>query len=124
MQSTFYTALSFDWFGSILGHSVWLSSDGSFSFHIIVFFFQISNFFNLSITEETWVDEMHIWCIKIFNVLVLHFNPWVEVSACELLIPKGLYSRVSVLALKYEFELSKKVNCVYSSPNEGLLYQV
>jgi hypothetical protein len=36
------------------------------------FFFQISNFFNLSITEETWVVEMHIWCIKIVNILVLH----------------------------------------------------
>jgi hypothetical protein len=28
------TALSFDGFGSISWHSVWFSSDGSFSFHI------------------------------------------------------------------------------------------
>ena len=42
--------LSFDVFGSILWHSVWFSFDGSFSFHI---FFRISNFFDLSITEET-----------------------------------------------------------------------
>jgi hypothetical protein len=34
----------------------------------------ISNFFNLSITEETWVVEMRIWCIKIGNVLALHDN--------------------------------------------------
>jgi hypothetical protein len=26
----------------------------------------------LSITKETWVVEMRIWCIKIVNVLVLH----------------------------------------------------
>jgi hypothetical protein len=34
--------------------------------------FRISNFFDQSITEETWVVEMRIWCIKIGNVLVLH----------------------------------------------------
>jgi hypothetical protein len=27
----------------------------------------------LSITEETWVVEVRIWCIKIVNVLVLHY---------------------------------------------------
>jgi hypothetical protein len=32
----------------------------------------ISNFFDLSITDEILVVEMHIWCIKIVNVLVLH----------------------------------------------------
>jgi hypothetical protein len=32
-------------------HSIWFSSDGSFSFYI--FFSRISNFFDLSITEET-----------------------------------------------------------------------
>jgi hypothetical protein len=42
---------------------------GSFSFYI---FFRISNFFVPSITEETWVVEMCIWCIKIGIVLVLH----------------------------------------------------
>jgi hypothetical protein len=34
----------------------------------------ISIFFYLSITEETWVVEMRIWCIKIVNLLVLHYN--------------------------------------------------
>jgi hypothetical protein len=45
-----------------------------FQFH---FFFRLSNFFDLSITEKTWVVEMRIWCIKIVNVLVLHIkNRW------------------------------------------------
>jgi hypothetical protein len=60
-------ALSFGEFGSILWHSVWFSSDGSFSF-------RISNFFDLSITEETRVVEMRFWCIKIVKVLVLHYR--------------------------------------------------
>jgi hypothetical protein len=42
------------------------------------------NFFGLSTTDETWLVEMRIWCIKIGIVLVLHFNPWVEASAGEL----------------------------------------
>jgi hypothetical protein len=33
-------------------------------------FFRISKFFGLSTTEETWLVEMRIWCIKIGNVLV------------------------------------------------------
>jgi hypothetical protein len=33
-------------------------------------FFRISNFFGLSITEETLLVEMRIWCIKIGIVLV------------------------------------------------------
>jgi hypothetical protein len=46
------------------------------------------------------------------NVLVLHFNPWVEDSAGGLLVPEGLYSPVakymctSVLVFKYEYELN------------------
>jgi hypothetical protein len=52
---------------------------GSSSFQ--VFSPQISTFFGLSITEKTLLVEMHIWCIKIGIVLVLHFNPWVEASA-------------------------------------------
>jgi hypothetical protein len=44
-------------------------------------FFRISNFFGLSTTDETLVDEMRIWCIKIGIVLVLHLNPWVEACA-------------------------------------------
>jgi hypothetical protein len=47
-----------------------------FGFHLtalsVFTFFFISNFFNLSITEETRVVEMRIWCIKISNILVLH----------------------------------------------------
>jgi hypothetical protein len=38
---------------------------------------------------------MRIWCIKNGNVLVLCFNPWVEASAGELLVPEGLYSPVA-----------------------------
>jgi hypothetical protein len=63
-------ALSFNWFGSISWHSVWFSSNCYFSFHIS--FSRISNFFDLSITEENWVIEMRIWCIKIVNVSVLY----------------------------------------------------
>jgi hypothetical protein len=33
---------------------------------------RISNSFGMNITEETWVIEMCIWCIKIGIVLVLH----------------------------------------------------
>jgi hypothetical protein len=36
-------------------------------------FFRISYFLDLSITEETCVVEMSIWCFKIVNVSVLHF---------------------------------------------------
>jgi hypothetical protein len=49
-----------------------------FGFHptalsqFLVFYSRISNFLDLSITEETWVVEMQIWWIKIGNVLVLH----------------------------------------------------
>jgi hypothetical protein len=48
-----------------------------FCFHptalsVFTFFPRISTFFDLSITEETWVVEMHIWCIKIVYVIVLH----------------------------------------------------
>jgi hypothetical protein len=41
------------------------------------FLFRISNFFDLSITEETWVVEMRIWCIKFVNVLLLH---WIDLN--------------------------------------------
>jgi hypothetical protein len=41
-----------------------------YSFHD--FLFRISNFFGLSTTQETWLVEMRIWCIKIGIVLVLH----------------------------------------------------
>jgi hypothetical protein len=42
-----------------------------YSFHN---YFRISNFFGLSTTEVTELIEMHIWCIKIGTVLVLHFT--------------------------------------------------
>jgi hypothetical protein len=58
-------------------------------------FFRISNFFDKSITEETWLVQMCMWCIQIVNVLVLHFNHWVEVSAGGLLVPESLYSSVA-----------------------------
>jgi hypothetical protein len=44
------------------------------SFTVFTFFFRISNFFYLSITEEPWLVEIHIWCIKIGIVLVLHLT--------------------------------------------------
>ena len=50
---------------------------------------------------------MRIWCIKIRNVLVLQFNPWVEASAGWLLVPEGLFSPVAKYfgtSLKYEYE--------------------
>jgi hypothetical protein len=59
--------LSFERFGSISWYTL-------FGFHPMLFqfsqffFSRISSFFDLSITEETWVVEMRIWCIKIVNV--------------------------------------------------------
>jgi hypothetical protein len=52
---------------------------------------------------------MRIWCIKIGNVLVLHFNPWVEASAGGLLVPEGLYSPVAKyfgICFKIQYELN------------------
>jgi hypothetical protein len=77
------------------------------------FFPRISNFFDLSITEETLVVEMRTWCIKIVNVLVLHFNPWVEASAGGLLVPEGFYSPVAeyfgtCFKIRIWIELSRK----------------
>jgi hypothetical protein len=59
-------ALSFDGFGSISWHCLGFFSGSFTAFHI----FRISNFFGLSITEETLLVEMRIWCIKIGIVLV------------------------------------------------------
>jgi hypothetical protein len=59
----------------------------------------------------TWVVEMHIWCIKVVNLLVLHFNPWVEASAGGLLVPEGLYSpdaKSFGTCFKIWIELSRK----------------
>jgi hypothetical protein len=50
------------------------------------FFFWISNFFDLSITGETWVVEMSIWCIKIVNVSVLHSRGYVKTTLREILV--------------------------------------
>jgi hypothetical protein len=65
--------ISFDGFGSISSHTVWFLSALSQFPHLFFFFFWISSFFNLSITEENRLVEMRIWCIKIVIVLVLHF---------------------------------------------------
>jgi hypothetical protein len=46
-----------------------------------IFIFDFQLFFGLSITEETLITEMCIWCIKNGNVLVSHINPWVKASA-------------------------------------------
>jgi hypothetical protein len=86
----------------------------SFTFFTFLFFFGISNFFDLSITEETWVVKMRIWCITIDNVVGLHFNPWVEVSAGGLLVPEGLYSTVAkyfgiCFQIRICMELSRKI---------------
>jgi hypothetical protein len=63
------------WHSSILWR-IWLNFMALFLVFIqrlfqFSHFFPISNFFGLSITEETWVVEMRIWCMKIVNILVL-----------------------------------------------------
>jgi hypothetical protein len=63
-------------------------------------FFSDFQLFWLSITEETWLVEMSIWCIKIGIVLVLHLintngqicnifpcSPWIKL--CNLKINRG-----------------------------------
>jgi hypothetical protein len=56
---------------------------------------------------------MRIWCIKIVNVLALHFNIFIEASAGVLLVPEGLYSPVAkylctCFKLQTSIELSGK----------------
>jgi hypothetical protein len=60
---------------------------GSFRFYIPPP--RISKYFGLSITEETWLVEMCIRCIKIGIVLVLHEDVTI---ACERLQNLGLCS--------------------------------
>jgi hypothetical protein len=88
-------------------------------FQFSQFFPRISKFFDLSITEETWIVEMRIWCIKI----VLHFNLWVEASVGGLLVPEGRYSPLAKyfgICFKIRnWTVKKEVN-VNSSQNEGL----
>jgi hypothetical protein len=75
-------------------------------------FSRISNFFDLSITEETWVVEMRIWCIKIINIFVLHFNSWVEASAGGLLVTEGLYSPVAkYFGTCFKIRIWNELNC-------------
>jgi hypothetical protein len=74
--------------------------------------------------HTTWVVEMRIWCIKIIDVIVIHYNPWVEASAGGLLVPEVCTAQslnTSVLALNTEMNwtVKKKVNFVNSSQNEG-----
>jgi hypothetical protein len=73
------TALSFDRFGSISWHNIFFF--GSF---IVFTIFRISNFFGPSITDETWLVEMCIWCIKIGIVIVLYFEKQIK-STCRLI---------------------------------------
>jgi hypothetical protein len=47
---------------------------------------------------------MCIWCIKIVNVLVLHFNPWIKAFAGGLRVSTAQLLSTSVLALKCEYE--------------------
>jgi hypothetical protein len=49
------------------------------------FCFWISNFFDLSITEENWVVEMRTWCIEIGNILILHANEMIQVEISAVL---------------------------------------
>jgi hypothetical protein len=56
----------------IVPHLLWHGALVFFFRPFFFFFFFISNFFDLSITEDTWVVKMCISCIKIVNVLVLH----------------------------------------------------
>jgi hypothetical protein len=81
---------------------------------IFEFFFKMTFCFTYIFWPHiTWVVEMRIWCIKIVNVLVLHFNPWVKASAGGLLVPEGLYSPVAkyfgtCIKIRIWIELSRK----------------
>jgi hypothetical protein len=76
-------------------------------------FFGIFKFFNLSITEETWVVLMRFYCIKIGKVLVLNSNTMVEASTGGLLVHEGLYSLIAkyfrtCFKIRIWIELSRK----------------
>jgi hypothetical protein len=65
---------------------IWLNFMALFGFHptalsVFTFLFRISNFFDLRITEETWLVEMRIWCIKIGIVLLLKLF-YLKARAC------------------------------------------
>jgi hypothetical protein len=47
--------------------------------------------FTLWVFRCETLDKICIWC----NVLVLHFNPWVEASAGGLIVLEGLYNSVA-----------------------------
>jgi hypothetical protein len=59
-------SLSFDGFGSISWHYIWVLS-------ALSHFFSDFQHLDVSITDETLLVEMRIWCIKIGIVLVLHW---------------------------------------------------
>jgi hypothetical protein len=65
------------------------------SLSVFLFFLGFPTFSNCASLKILWVVEMHIWCIKILNVLASHFNPWVESSAGGMFVPEGLYSPVA-----------------------------
>jgi hypothetical protein len=99
-------ALSFHGYSSISRHSIWFSSDGSFSFPL----FWISNFFDPGIIEETWLVEMHIWCIKIGNVLVLYIEEW-HITNNAFPVMKLFYIRLSL------FTYSRLTKCGWMAIN-------
>jgi hypothetical protein len=49
-------------------------------FRLFYGFYNFSDFniFGLSTTDETWLVEMRIWCIKIGIVLVLHLKDFLK----------------------------------------------
>jgi hypothetical protein len=60
--------------------------------------YSFQNFFDPSTTEETYVVEMRIWCIKIGIVLVLHsYGP--DGTGCGSLLVVLLFSIREVVSL-------------------------
>jgi hypothetical protein len=95
----------------------------SFTFYILSNICK-STHLDLIITEGTWVVEMRIWCIKIGNVLVLHFNPWVETSVGGFLVPDGLYSPVAkYFGICFETRICKQHEYELNCQDRSKLYK-
>jgi hypothetical protein len=105
---------------------IWLNSMA----HYLVFsallqfsqFFRISNFFGLSTTDETWLVEMRIWCIKIGIVLVLYIRKQI-IRTCS---NSRLYLQIAFTSgscLWYVYlsveSICKKLFCTWSVFNSG-----
>jgi hypothetical protein len=73
-----------------LPHAKLHPSTGLAQFHGTVF-----GFFAYLQFSQFCLRKIRIWYIKIGIVLVLYFNPWVDVSACGLQVPRGPYSQVA-----------------------------